>query len=380
MLRLNTWDFDESLVYAGKGAERNNILIDCFLEEEKENKMFYEFNKLEPKDFKVKVDSILNLKLATYDNYIKNHPKVTDGFKEIFKVSLTYPTYNKIERYPIKYAYHSNTNCFPETDENFYDYRNEINYNDEFLSSHHNYNKFLRYNLSNLSLKTHDNHDANACYDRKSLCYNLDRLVLIDSLVTNNEIKEDLLHYYTLNFLNRNKIIKSNSSIIDYYTSISNNNEGKDKIRRYAIALNNLKAGSEFPVTKLIATNNPETSAGNIINSPTVICFWSQTYYDHFKESQHKINELSNKYPEVKFVIINIDNYELDTVLKALKRNRFSLENQYQFKNPEKSKEDLAIYPMTKAFIVDKNKKIVNSKANIFSKNFEEQLLGLINR
>ena len=31
LLRLNTWDFDESLVFAGKGAERNNILIDIFL-------------------------------------------------------------------------------------------------------------------------------------------------------------------------------------------------------------------------------------------------------------------------------------------------------------------------------------------------------------
>ena len=41
MLRLNTWDFDESLVFAGKGAERNNILIDCFLEEEKDDKITY---------------------------------------------------------------------------------------------------------------------------------------------------------------------------------------------------------------------------------------------------------------------------------------------------------------------------------------------------
>ena len=45
MLRLNTWDFDESIVYAGKGAERNNILIDCFLQEERDNKMFYKLNQ-----------------------------------------------------------------------------------------------------------------------------------------------------------------------------------------------------------------------------------------------------------------------------------------------------------------------------------------------
>ena len=27
LLRLNTWDFDESLVFSGKGAEKNNLLI-----------------------------------------------------------------------------------------------------------------------------------------------------------------------------------------------------------------------------------------------------------------------------------------------------------------------------------------------------------------
>jgi hypothetical protein len=52
MLRLNTWDFDESLVFVGKGAERNNILIDCFLENENDNKLFYNFNKLDHVDFK----------------------------------------------------------------------------------------------------------------------------------------------------------------------------------------------------------------------------------------------------------------------------------------------------------------------------------------
>ena len=46
MLRLNTWYFDVSIVYAGKGAERNNMLIDCFLENEKDNQMFYKLNLL----------------------------------------------------------------------------------------------------------------------------------------------------------------------------------------------------------------------------------------------------------------------------------------------------------------------------------------------
>ena len=31
LLRLNTWDFDESLVFSGKGADKNNLLINLLL-------------------------------------------------------------------------------------------------------------------------------------------------------------------------------------------------------------------------------------------------------------------------------------------------------------------------------------------------------------
>ncbi len=114
MLRLNTWDFDESLVFAGKGAERNNILIDCFLEDEKGKKVFYGYNKLEPNNFKRKVDSITNIKLNTYNDYVKSHPNETEGFKDILKVALTYPTYARIERYPLLYAKYSDEKNLPK--------------------------------------------------------------------------------------------------------------------------------------------------------------------------------------------------------------------------------------------------------------------------
>ena len=43
LIRINTWDFDESLVFSGRGAERNNFLINLFLENEKENKLFFNY-------------------------------------------------------------------------------------------------------------------------------------------------------------------------------------------------------------------------------------------------------------------------------------------------------------------------------------------------
>ena len=58
----------------------------------------------------------------------------------------------------------------------------------------------------------------------------------------------------------------------------------------------------------------------------------------------------------------------------------YNVNNEYLFKNPKKASKDLAIYPMTKSIVVDKNNKIVTSNTNIFSVHFEEELLGLLNK
>jgi hypothetical protein len=63
-----------------------------------------------------------------------------------------------------------------------------------------------------------------------------------------------------------------------------------------------------------------------------------------------------------------------------LKRYNFSTENEYQFVNPDESKEILALNSISKVMLVDKNGNITLNNANLFSYKFEEQLLGLINR
>ena len=45
----------------------------------------------------------------------------------------------------------------------------------------------------------------------------------------------------------------------------------------------------------------------SLINKPTVIHFWSREYKSHFKESHIKIKELKDKYPEINFISINVD-------------------------------------------------------------------------
>src|SRR5690606_11295827 len=124
-----------------------------------------------------------------------------------------------------------------------------------------------------------------------------------------------------------------------------------NSIKRFTVSLNNLKKGSTFPDIKLVDYNNGELDVNTLINKPTVICFWSHAYYDHFKESHYKINELKAKYPEVAFIVINIDESTAGNPKQSLRKNRFAIKDEYQFKTPKESIEVLALQPITKTII-----------------------------
>lgn len=379
MLRLNTTDFDESLVYTGIGAKKNNYLINEFLQNEIEEKRIYKYCRLNPEDFENKIDSLKALKLKKL-NAFKSKYITSELFDKLAVANIDYNYYNSKEIYPIFHYRNNKSSILESLPENFYSYRKNINYNDDFLKDHYNYKNFLTNNFNNLAIKTHIEHGNNKPFNRWSLCYNLDRLVLIDSLILNPETKDNLLYQYAINYLSKSKNFENNDAILNFYLKKSTNEENKEFIRSYAASINNLKVGEKLPKVTIVNYRSEVLDINSLINSPTVISFWSHKHYDHFKESHYKIKELKLKYPEVKFIAINVDECGLKTSSKSLKANQFTFNNEYQFKNPEQSIKTLAIKPMTKTIIIDKYKRIVNSNSNLFSLNFEEQLLGLINR
>jgi len=379
MFRLNTLDFDESLVYTGIGAKKNNYLINEFLQNEIEEEKIFKYCQLLPDNYEKQVDSIKIYKLKKLETFKKKY-KTSDLFNKIAQANIHYNYYFNKEIYPFVHYGKNKSKILESLPENFYSYRKEINYNDDFLKDYSNYNTFLRSNFNNIALNVHYEHAKDSIFNRTDLCYNLDRLKLVDSLVTNNTIKESLLYGYTIAYLTKNKNTEVNNILLKSYIAKSNNSSGKEMATRITSSLNNLVAGATIPEIKLINYKNNVLNINSIINSTTVISFWSHTYYEHFKESHYKIKELKAKYPEVKFVLINIDTYGLEASTNSLKRNLFPFANEYRFVNPKASIEMLAIYPMTKALIIDNRKKIVNNNTNIFAINFEGQLLGLINR
>ena len=69
MLRLNTIDFDESLVFTGLGAKKNNYLIRTFLEDEIENKRLKEFCQMAPENLMSYLDSTKTVRLQELKSF-----------------------------------------------------------------------------------------------------------------------------------------------------------------------------------------------------------------------------------------------------------------------------------------------------------------------
>ncbi|RED49276.1 TlpA family protein disulfide reductase [Seonamhaeicola aphaedonensis] len=379
LLRLNTLEFDESLVYTGKGAKKNNYFINEFLETEKEEKYILKLCQLDPENYQRRIDSLREIKLKKLDHFIKKHNS-SDLFNKIALANINYTYYSSKEVYPFIHYGKNKGDVLKSLPNDFYSYRKDIDYNDNFFKNYHSYYTFLRHSFNTIALENHCDHTEDKYFRWSSLCYNLDRLHLIDSLVTDTDIKEELLYHFTIKYIAMSNNEKSNSEILEAYINKTNSEKSKTMMTNYANSIKQLVSGATLPSLQVLDYNNKEFEINSLIKSPTVVNFWSHIYHDHFKKSFNKITELREKYPEINFITINIDDVDLEKPKQILKDCRFNCDNQYLFKNPKESKKTLAIYPMTKTFILDKDQKIVSSNSNIFSHNFEEQLLGLINK
>ncbi|PQJ23201.1 hypothetical protein [Tenacibaculum sp. SG-28] len=129
MLRLNTWDFDESLVYSGSNAKRNNLLIETFLQNEVATKDLLINNTNSESEILKMADSILTVRNNTYTNYLKNYPEESENFQTILSIALRYPLYSNLETYARKY----NLQNRKKLSANFYDFRKDIAYRNDSL-------------------------------------------------------------------------------------------------------------------------------------------------------------------------------------------------------------------------------------------------------
>lgn len=379
IFRLNTMEFDESLVFTGHGSKKNNYLANLFLENEHNNKKLLNFCELAPADFERKADSLRKSQLDRLEEF-EERSETSDLFNKIAEAKINYNYYANKEIYPFAYYGDNEVKNLINLPTGFYDYRKEVNYNDDTLKSFFQYYRFLEMHFNNIALNEYFKHTHDSIFKRESLHFNLDKLALIDSLVTNETIKNDLLKFTARVFIYNSKNNDETKAVLNDFQTRSTSDKDKTKINELADAVMKIEAGKTLPLVEVVNSDNNLLNLASIIKKPTVIYFWSYNIRSHFKDSHRKIIELKAKYPDMDFIAINVNNDSNNNWKRSLKQYNFPVKNEYQFVKPDKAIRDLVINKLQKVIIVDKEGKISDPNANMFDPGFETFLLGLLNQ
>ena len=370
MIHINTLDFDESIVYNGIGAKKNNYLINLLLKLEKED---YNTNlsfSQSPEDYQRSVETYISKNSDDLESFLKINPN-SELFEKVAISSIKYHYFTRKELYPFRHFGVNNLSNFKKLPSNFYDFRTEIVYNDIDLKDFYPYYNFLFPHINNLALEQLTTTNSDFILEDHKLDYTTRKLELIDSLVTNIMIKNNLLKYTTRNFISNSKSI--DQSYILYQSFLDKNTNEKDKkyIKDLFKNAQGLQPGYPLPDIEVINHKSETQNINTIIDKTTVIYFWDNASRYHFENSHIRVKTLQEKFPNIDFVSININSMHTYAWKNMIFGNQFKINNEYRFADPSYAKKRLAINYIKKVLVVDSEGVILNATADLFDPSFE---------
>lgn len=368
MLHVNTLDFDESLAYSGRGAEKNNLLMTLYLKNESENKSLPPWYTLSSTAFTKKIDSLRNWKLKKYDEFISKN-KVDDGFKSVAKASIEYNYFSKKELYGV-----ANRRKANEIDPNFYDYRKQIDFDWEELRFYYPYYRFLHRYFTNVVVSNHE-----PGLDRNSFLYSFDKLKAIDSTISNEAIKNTLLRFTAKRYLFNAKIAEEEEQFFEEFKKANTDPKYLKEIQELTNVTMKMSKGNLIPNIPLLTAENTVTGLHNVINKPSVLYFWSAKAANQSRVIHSRVAELKSKYPEYDFIGLNTDSHYRNW-RNQVRNLKYDPAMEYQLEDVAQSEKILVLSSMNKSIILDEERLILDGNTNIFNSNFEEMLLGYLNR
>ena len=215
-IRLNTLDFDESLVYTGKGSSKNNFLMDVFLRSENDELEINSKLDLAFDTFKNLVDSLYNKQMNSFKLFKENNI-LSNSSKEIINTAILYPYISKFHSYIIR------NNIEEEIQKDlFINYQNEISYDLDALAYFKPYIDFLYLHIyNNVKIKKE--------YEN-SLDFNIQRLSYTDKIIKSKLVKSRVLRFHAFGFILQRQDDVKNKTFLKAFFEISKDKKVNEEI------------------------------------------------------------------------------------------------------------------------------------------------------
>ena len=368
-LRLNTLEFDESIVFSGKGEEINNFIVELFLANEEDDRIVDQYFQLEPDVFNEKIESIRHEKLQQLSSLLKEVP-LSSRATALINATIDYNAFIYKEKYPFYHKRATHEENLHNIPSKFYSYRKELSLNNKDLIYFRPYYNFMKYHLGNLAYMECKEFCLNSSDTKGAIHFNEHKLKLIDSLIQEKKLKDNLYRNVVMHYLLKVRDTPENTlSFMETFKAYSPVNTHMDEINQLYKDINNLQPNNTIP--NLMVQNSDGRSVGlNDISKDkkVIIYFWSAKHENHFKNVQARLNSIASQYPEHTFIGINrgTDYNQWQSMMELYQLNRA---NQYRSEDYEMLKTSLVIDHMNKSIIIE-NGRIVNGFADILNLNY----------
>ena len=301
-IRLNSLDFDESLVFMGNGASKNNFLMDVFLNFEKNEDMLNTSFNESFENYIKELDSVLSVQENKFIEF-KSKVKISEFAEKMINNAILYPYMEKLQSFILR------RNINEELWDNI---RNDfkINFNDNDLTFFKPYIDFIylyTFNITRIKNKEIDKID-----------FQIERLNTINELISNNEIKSKLFRFLAFEVLLKNKSIYEKSKFIDEFLKISDFKNINNEVDELYKNQKKLTPGNDFPLVYFANQNGSILDITMEEKSKKVLFFWSYDQNSHLNAIHQKILKLKNTYFNYKFYSININDSQskwLDNII-----------------------------------------------------------------
>lgn len=296
LIYLNTWDFDESLIFSGKGAEKNNFLINLFLQQEATEKEFKHLYNLDETEFSQKVEVEKQKLIQQYNELInieKDEP--SEIFDNLVKAVINYPLYSKKEFYPLRHKDANNKHDYPDVSDDFYNYRKSLDYDDESIFNLRAYTYYLESLLYNLAYNKQKNNPAKENFS-------LNYMISVNEILVDKDLRNK---YLAMGFWGSFKDHLTEKQQEESQKYFFENCTDKTYIAEAEQAVNQckqLKNGDKFPELIVFDSKSNKINIHEIINDKKAVVYFWPKHPSGSEKILKKLSTYKEKYPEILFV------------------------------------------------------------------------------
>lgn len=369
MVRINSKDFDESIVFCGKGDEKNNFLMELYLKNEADKEKMFDVFDYDVSKFNKNIDSTYKSNQKFYTSK-KEEIKWSDEFDVYAKTALDFHYFSKKELYPVFHQLRTGDDVRSKLPKDFYAFRKKINFNNAALTGFSPFVMYLSHMLNNVGAIKYHNHFTDVDLSLKT---NINKLNITDTLIKNEKVKNTILNNIAFTYLLEDQNMVNNKKFLDTYHKFSTDKSKKNEILKIGNAIQLLKVGNTLPEVNLIDTNGKIVTSSSLFKTKTVLFFWTENASSHLVAAHKKVMAFKLKYPDYQFIAINLDEDQNNWAILLSKYN-FEGINEFRCENFQDLKNKWAITKVHRTIVLNSDTTIKNAFANLFDVTFEENL------